>query len=160
MTNVRIATGAGQPINRTGNTAAYAGEEAELVGVTDDNGETKVVKADADSATAQPAVGVLFGGVDDLSTYSDELQGLARDMSKTERVNLGDRITFVRYGVLIENTDADWGFTENDPVYLDVGGGFTQTAPTGSGEVEQVVGVAIEPEVVWLEVDAVYDVLA
>jgi hypothetical protein len=160
MTNVRIATGAGQPINRTGQTADYAGDEAELVGVTNDGGETKVVKADADSGTAQPAVGVLFGPVEDLSTYSDELGGLARDMAKTERTTLGNRVTFTRYGILVENTDADWGFTENEPVYLGVGGGYTQTEPSSTGDVQQVVGVAVEPEVVFLEVDAVYDTSA
>jgi hypothetical protein len=160
MVNARIATGAGQPINRTGQTADYAGDEAELVGLVNDGGETKLVKADADTGTAQPAVGVLFGPVDDLSTYSDELDGLARRMSKTERVNLGERVTFTRYGILVENTDEDWGFTENDPVYLDVGGGYTQTEPSSTGDVQQVVGVAVEPEVVFLEVDADYDTSA
>ena len=160
MVNARIATGAAQPVNRTGKTAGYAGEEGELVGLTVNSGEVEVVKADAASGEQQAATGVLFGPVEDLSTYSDELQGLARQMAETNRVTLGDKVTFVRNGIVVENTDGDWGFTPNDPVYLDVGGGFTQTEPSATDEVQQVVGVAIDEEQVFLDVDADYTTAA
>ena len=66
------------------------------------------------------------------------------------------------------NDDDDTNFTPGEPVYLDVGGGFTQTEPSSAGEAVQVLGVActtmddgvnpqnVSKDRVFLEVDADY----
>ena len=156
MVHARIATGAEQPINRDGAVSQYAGEEGDLVGM---NGDGDWILADAASGEAVNAVGVLMAPVTDLSNYTNEEISL---VMKSNREVLGEnRISVVKYGVLIENADEDWGFTPGEPVYLDVGGGFTQTEPSGSGEVSQIVGQATQDgEVVWLDVETDYEVLA
>ena len=150
MATPRIATSAEQPINRHAGTASYQGQEAELVGL-DANGD--VVKADADSGVAQPAHGVLFSPVDDGANYVAEI---VQNVVDANRTTPGDRVTFVRYGVEIENADEDWNFTPGDRVYLAAGGGFTQTMPSTAGDLQQVVGFALTAERIMLDVSTDY----
>ncbi|SEL17897.1 hypothetical protein [Haloferax larsenii] len=141
MVHARIATGAEQPINRDGGLAQAVVAEGDLVGL-DANGD--VVLADADAGTAIPAVGVAAAPTDDLSNYSGS-PDIVRSVVESERSLVGrDRIAFINHGIIIENADEDWGFTPGEPVYLDVGGGYTQTKPSTAGEVQQVVGVATD----------------
>lgn len=142
MVHARIATGAEQPINRDGGLAQAVVEEADLVGL-DANGD--VVKADADAATAINAVGISAAPTDDLSNY-DSAPDTVRSVVESERSLVGrDRIALINHGVIVENADEDWNFAPGEPVLLGVGGGFTQTEPAdASGELRQVVGVAIE----------------
>lgn len=142
MVNAKIATGAEQPINRHGGLAQYAGEEADLVGV-DANGD--VVKADADSLVLVKARGVMLGPVEDMADYAN-VDPAVRMTVKANRTLLGEhRISYVQYGIVVENSDEDWDFTAGDDVYLAPGGGFTQTQVAGaSGDIDQVVGYAID----------------
>lgn len=156
MVHARIATGAEQPINRDGAVSQYAGEEADLVGM-DANGDW--VKADADSGTAVNAVGVLAAPVTDPSNYPNEE---LRIVVEANRELVGEnRIAAIKYGIIIENADEDWGFTPGQPVYLAPGGGFTQTVPSGTGDLVQVVGIATDDgEAVFLDVETGYEVAA
>lgn len=153
MVHARIATGAEQPINRDGAVSQYAGEEGDLVGL-DSNGD--FVLADADSATAVKAVGVLAAPVSDPADYSHEE---LRVIIEANRELVGEsRIGAIKYGVIIENADEDWAFTPGEPVYLDVGGGYTQTAPSGTGDLVQIVGEATDDgEAVWIDVAIDYN---
>jgi len=156
MVHVRIATGAEQPINRDGAVSQYAGEEGDLVGM-DANGDWQ--KADAQAAAnggaEVNAVGVMMAPVSDPSNYSHEE---LRVVIEANRELVGEnRIAVAKYGLILENADEDWGFTPGQPVYLDVGGGFTQTKPATTGDIQQVVGMATDDgEAVFLDVETGY----
>lgn len=153
MVNVKIATSAEQPINRDGAVSTVTGDEGDLVGL---DGSGELVAADAATGTAIPAIGLLAASVDDLSNYSGDpqiVQSLIE--SNRELVNEG-KVPYVRYGVEVVNKDEDWGFTPGEAVYLAEGGGFTQTKPADAGDLVQVLGVAVEPEVIHLEINPDY----
>jgi hypothetical protein len=156
MVHARIATGAEQPINRDGAVSQYAGEEGDLVGM-DVNGD--LVLADADSATAVNAVGVLAAPVTDPADYPNEE---LRVIIEANRELVGEnRIGAIKYGVILENADEDWGFAPGQPVYLDAGGGYTQTEPSAVGDLVQVVGMATDDgEAVFVDVATDYEVVA
>ena len=156
MVNARIATGAEQPINRDGAVSQYAGEEGDLVGV-DGNGDFQM--ADAATGVAVNAVGVLMAPVSDPTDFAHEE---LRIVVEANRELVGEnRITAVKYGVIIENSDEDWGFTPGQPVYLGEGGGYTQTEPSDSGDIVQVVGMATDDgEAVFLDVATDYNTVA
>lgn len=154
MAHIRIATGAEQPINRDAAVSQLAGEEGDLVGM-DANGDW--VAADADSGVAQKASGVLAAPVTDPADFPNEE---LRIIVESERELVGEtRIAVVKYGVILENADEDWGFTPGEPVYLAPGGGFTQTAPSGAGDLVQIVGEATDDgEALFLDVETGYSV--
>ncbi|WP_218827808.1 hypothetical protein [Halorubrum halodurans] len=133
-----------------------AGEEGDLVGMNPDG---DWVAADADSGVAQKASGVLAAPVTDPADFPNEE---LRIIVESERELVGDtRIAVVKYGVILENADEDWGFTPGEPVYLGPGGGFTQTKPSAVGDLVQVVGEATDDgEAVFLDVETGYDVVA
>jgi hypothetical protein len=156
MVHARIATGAEQPINRDGAVSQYAGEEGDLVGM-DENGD--LILADADSAEAVNAVGVLAAPVTDPADYPNEE---LRVIIEANRELVGEnRIGAVKYGIILENADEDWGFDPGEPVYLGAGGGYTQTKPATSGDLVQVVGLATDDgEAVFVDVESGYEVVA
>ena len=156
MVHARIATGAEQPINRDGAISQIAGEQGDLVGM-DANGDW--VAADADSATAVNAAGVLAASVTDPANFPNEE---LRVIVEANRELVGEsRIGAVKYGVIVENADEDWGFTPGQPVYLAPGGGYTQTKPSTTGDVIQTVGLATDDgEAVFVDVDSDYEVSA
>lgn len=154
MATPKIATGAEQPINRHAGSASYEAAEAELIGL-DANGD--LVMADADSAVAVPAIGVSFGPVDNAANYTAEIVKSVVDAHRTQP---GDRLSFIDYGIEIENEDGDWTFTPGERVYLAEGGGYTQTAPTDIGDIVQVVGVALTAERIMLRISHDYEVVA
>lgn len=146
MTKARIATGAEQPINRDGAVSQFAGQEGDLVGR---NADGDWVQADAVAGVS--ASGVLMAPVTDPADFNNEEITL---MVQANRELVGEnRIAAVKHGIIVENVDGDWGFTPGEPVYLGENGGFTQTPPTGAGEITQVVGEASgEGEAVFLDV--------
>lgn len=158
MVDARIATSAEQPINSDGAVSTVTGAEGDLVGL-DSNG--KLVSADADSASPVPAIGVLATPVDDPANYpSGEFEYAAKlAEANREAINEG-KVGYVRYGVEVVNQDADWGFTPGEPVYLDVGGGYTQTEPSTAGDLQQAVGVATEAEQIFVDIETHYDTSA
>lgn len=154
MVDVRIATGAEQPIHSDGAVSTVTLSEGDLVGL-DSDGE--LIAADAATGTAVPAVGVSAGPVDDPSSYPTGQFEYAAKAAESNRTLINDRKHgYVKYGVELVNQDADWTFTPGEPVYLGEGGGFTQTAPSDSGDIVQVVGVAHEAEVVFVDIDPDY----
>jgi hypothetical protein len=155
MVNVKIATSAEQPINSDGAVSTVTGEEGDLVGL-DSNGE--LVAADADDAVAVPAVGLLATPVDDPSSYPTGQFEYAAKTAEANRAAINDdKVGYIRYGAEIVNKDEDWGFTPGEPVYLAVGGGFTQAKPDGTaGNIVQALGYAIDAESVMLEIDPDY----
>jgi hypothetical protein len=155
MVSAKVATSAEQPINRVAQMSGYAGAEGDLVGIDPATGD--MVLADADSATAIPAVGVALNFVKnpaDWASYPEPVQATADEHYS----RLGEhKITAADHGVVVENVDEDWGFTPGGRVYLAAGGGFTQTAPATAGDLQQVVGVAIDAgEAVYLSVNHDY----
>jgi len=156
MTDPYIATSAEQPINSDGAVSTIAANEGDLVGL-DGNGD--LVAADAASGPAQPAVGLLASPVRDPSNFPAEGGDFefARTVAQSQyNVINEEKVGYVRYGVELVNRDADWGFTPGEPVYLALGGGFTQTKPSSAGELVQPLGYAIDGESVMLEIDADY----
>lgn len=152
MADWNLATGAEQPINRTGvEDVQVVGDDVQgtLVGVQDNgDGTYSLAAADADSAVARPAVGVLLPEeVIDAATIptGQYLQDIEEQLVQENKTLKGDRATAIAYGVEMVNDADDTAFTPGDPVYLAVGGGFTQTAPAGTGEVVQTVGVCLPP---------------
>lgn len=155
MANPKIVTSAEQPINSDGAVSTITGDEGDLVAL-DSNGE--LIAADADSGTAEPAVGVLAVPVVDPSTFPGGKYEFVDKERESRELQINDnKAPYVRGGVIVENQDADWSFSPGEPVYLAVGGGFTQTEPTGTGEIQQVLGVAHEAEQVMLDIDPDYD---
>jgi len=155
MTDARIATGAEQPINSDGAVSTVTGGEGDLVGL-DGNGE--LIAADANLNKQVPAIGVLAVPVDDPANYPAGQFEYAAKTAEANRATVDDdKVGFVRYGVEIYNRDEDWGFSTSgdNRVYLDEGGGYTQTAPGNVGDIVQVVGVAInDGETVFLDVSS------
>lgn len=161
MSNYNIATGAEQPINRHAGAAVEVFDEAEFVGLSDDgSGNAEVRTADADSANPQPALGVSMAPVKATdANYPDFVnnQIIAERMAV---VGEDDRVTFIQYGVVLEDNERLAGeeLTIGEPVYLGVGGGFTQTKPATAGDLVQVVGYAIEEFAFVVDVEAGYEV--
>jgi len=155
MANPKIATSAEQPINSDGAVAAETGAEGDLVGL-DSNGD--VVVANADSGTQVAAVGVLATPVDDPANYPSGQFEYAAKLAEANRVAVDDgKVGYVSYGVEIYNDDEDWNFTPGEPVYLDTGGGYTQSEPGATDEVQQCVGYAAEDgETVFLDIQHDY----
>ncbi|ELY49889.1 hypothetical protein [Natronorubrum bangense] len=149
MVDIGIATaGAEQPINRHGAVAGETMHEGDLVGIDADG---HMVKADAGAGSDQlMAIGALLTPADDLSNYDQEEVKL---VIEANRALVGrDRVSTIAYGVEVENGDGDWAFTPGLPVYLDVGGGYTQTAPSSAGDLVQVVGTALTEDRIMLAV--------
>jgi hypothetical protein len=162
MTNWNFSKARNFPLNRDGETIEVMASEGDLVGLTENpDGEPELVAADADSGVAQPAMGVLMEEVQDpanlqvsgFETAYIEQRQLRREMKEGDYTLVGDEGTYVFTGIYLENVDEDTDFTPQEPVYLGVGGGFTQTKPSGSGEVVQRVGVAVDAGTVLLDVD-------
>lgn len=155
MTDVRIATGAEQPIHSDGFVSTVTGSEGDLVGL---DGDGELIAADAATGTAVHAVGVLTGPVDDSSSYPTGQFEYAGKAAEANRALINDtKVGVIKYGAEIENQDADWSFSEGEPVYLDEGGGYTQTAPSDPGDLVQEVGTAVAEEVVFLNIQDDYD---
>lgn len=159
MVDARIATSAEQPINSDGAVSTAVAGEGDLVGM-DSNGELVLAdaQAEANGGAEQPAVGVLATPVDDPSTYPGGQFEYAAKLAESNRAAINDdKVGYVKYGIEIVNEDGDWGFTPGDPVWLDVGGGYTQTEPGTASDIQQVVGTAHGPETVFLDINAQYD---
>lgn len=155
MVKARIATSAEAPINRHSAVIGAEVKEGDLLGI--DSATGKFVKADADSAVLVPAVGVALGPSTDLSAITQDEIALVVEANRT----LVDthRLSAVAFGIEVENGDGDWGFTPGGRVYLAPGGGFTQTEVTGaSGDIRQVVGIALTADRISLRVNDDYTI--
>lgn len=183
MTDFNIATGEEMPLNRTGfeNVQLTGEHQGVPVGVDTSGDEPMLVEADAaadaNEAGTGPvnAVGVMFnrevlpdgqyGGVNTPHPWDD----VEAQIYEENRTKVGDRCTVIRSGIELVNDDGDTDFEPGEPVYLDVGGGFTQEKPSGAGEAVQVLGLATseianeldpnnsEKDRLFLEVDAHYE---
>lgn len=169
MTDFKFSKVKDTPLNRDGETSeeTFTGTEGDVVGLTENvDGETEVVPADADSGVAQPAMGVLLEEVRDRSYWSVNLHDngtMGRQLDESRNKNRtipGDEVTYVRYGIYLDDVDDSVDFTPNEPVYLGAGGGVTQTAPSGSGDIVQVLGVAVDETTFLLDVDKTYETVA
>ena len=169
MTNFKFAKYKNTPLNRDGETseASFTGTEGDVIGLTENgDGETEVVAADADSNSPQPAIGVLLEEVRDRSYWSVNLHDngtMARQLDESynkDRTVPGDEVTYVSYGIYVEDVDDSVDFTPNEPVYLAVGGGFTQSEPSSTGDIQQVMGVAVDTHTFMLDVDYDYETSA
>jgi hypothetical protein len=144
MSNPKIATSAEQPINRHAAVSAEELTEGVPVGL---NASGHLVAADADGGNR--AVGICFGESVDPANYTAEIM---QSMVEANRSLVGEhRISFVRYGIEVENDEQTWGFTPGEEVYLDAGGGYTQDDTAGT--MTQRVGVALEAERIVLSVE-------
>ena len=163
MSDYHIATGAEQPINRHAGAAVVEADEGNLVGLADDgSGNAEVRPADADSASPQPALGVQMSPV---TAQDPNYPDFVNNQIVSERmavVGEDDRVAFIQYGVVLEDGERAAGeeLEIGEPVYLAVGGGFTQTKPSGTGELVQSVGYAIEEFAFVVDVSADYEVAA
>jgi hypothetical protein len=185
MTDFNIATGEEQPLNRTGvdNIQLEGENQGVPVGIDNSGTEPQLVRADAASDANEAgtgpvhAIGVLFpreilpaGQYGGVNTHPwDDVEAQIYEEGRTKA---GDRATVVMKNIEMVNDDEDTDFTPGEPVYLDVGGGFTQTKPSGSGEAVQYLGKAmteieneLDPGVgakdrLFLEIDGEYEVLA
>ncbi|UBF20093.1 putative lambda gpD-like head decoration protein [Halorubrum virus HRTV-26] len=171
MANFKFAKFKDAPLNRDGETldpeATLPLLEGDVVGLSEDtDGNTIVVPADADAAVAQPAVGVLMEDVRDRSYWSANLHDngtMGRRLDEAydlERTQAGDEVTYFTHGIYLEDEDETVDFNVNEPVYLAPGGGVTQTAPSASGELVQVLGVAVSSTRFLLSVDFDFETLA
>lgn len=164
--NINFSKMQNHPMNRDGETIEVRVEEGDLVGLTQNaDGDTEIVAADADSSVQQPAIGVVMEDVQDPSNinvngFEDayiEQRQLRREAREREGYTLvGDEATYVTHGVYMEDEDGDLDLTPNEPVYLDVGGGVTQTAPSNAGELHQVLGLAVNSTTFLLDVNHEY----
>ena len=86
---------------------------------------TEVVISDADAIATMPVIGIATAAIADTNTGKVLLQGFIRDDT--------------------------WNWTIGGILYADntTAGGMTQTAPSGSGDFVQVLGVALSADVVY-----------
>lgn len=155
MVNFKIATGPEQPINRHGAVGSVKMSQGDTVGL-DANGD--IVQADGAAATAIPALGIAMAEVRSLADYTDGPEKLAAQANYVLTED-GKRVEIVTDGVEVENNDGDSAFTPGEPVLLAPGGGFTQTEPVGaSGDVRQVLGVALTANRIRLDVNPDYTI--
>lgn len=157
MADIGIATAAEQPINRHGALAGETMQEGDLVGLND---EGEMVQATADPSGDGPvmALGACLTPATDLSAYQEEEVQL---VVEANRALVGrDRVSAISNGVEVENGDGDWEFTPGQPVYMGESGEYTQDAPTTSGAMVQVVGTALTPDRIRLDVRASDEVAA
>lgn len=159
MVNATIATSAEQPINSDGAASTVEAEEGDLVGM---NADGDLVAADAATGTAVAAVGVLGTPVDNPDNYPGGQFEYAANTAESNRAQIDDTLVgYVRYGVEIVNNDEDWGFDPGSRVYLDTGGGYTTTAPSSTGDLEQYIGYVLpDGESLFLEIDGDYTTVA
>lgn len=159
MVDARIATSAEQPINSDGAVSTVEASEGDPVGL---NSDGDLVTADAATGTAVHAVGILATPVDDPDNYPDGQFQYAAETANANRAQINDQqVGYVRYGVEIVNEDADWGWTPGDPVYLAESGGYTDTAPSDTGDLEQYLGYVLpDGESFFLEIDGDYNEVA
>lgn len=161
MVDARIATSAEQPINSNGAVSTAVVEEGDLVS---QNADGDLVAADADSGAQYPAVGLMATPTDDPSSYPGGQFEYAAKQAEANRALINeDKVGYVKYGVEVVNEDEDWDFsTDGDSrVYLDTGGGFTQTPPSASGDVVQVVGHAIDDgNTLMLDIQTDFEIVA
>lgn len=145
--NFNIATGEEQPLNRTGIDNAQITGENQGVPVGVDNSGTDPQLVAADAAAGIPAVGVLFPREimpADLSNVTQHpWDDVEEQVYREKRTLAGDRATVVRYGIEMVNDDDDTSWTPGEPVYLAAGGGFTNTPPSGDGDIVQELGVTL-----------------
>lgn len=142
----------------------FAGEQGDPVGFNA-AGEMVHATAAADGSGSQETGPVAMRGVlyPDHVTDVDSLVADERYLATNNWIESNDtlsgehRITAVAHGFIVQNADEDWGFACGEPVYLSESGGFTQTAPSTSGAIVQVVGypVALDRlaagEAVWVD---------
>jgi len=147
MVDIGIATGAEQPINRHGAIAGAEIHEGDLVGLDSDG---KMVPATASASDQIMALGACMTPADSLSNYAQDEVKLVIEANRAlvDR----DRVSAIAYGVEVENGDGDWEFTPGLPVYMGTWGEYTQTAPSGTGELVQVVGTALTADRIMLDV--------
>jgi hypothetical protein len=166
--DLKFAKMRNHPLNRDGETIEVKGEEGDIVGLTQNaDDETEIVMADADASNAQPAMGLLLeevqdptdiniGGYED--SYIEQRQMRRRVRERENYTLLGDEATYVTGGVYVEDVDGALDLTPQEPVYLDVGGGVTQSKPDGTtGNIIQYLGVAVDPTTFRLDVDHEYE---
>lgn len=92
------------------------------------NGDGKAWKSDADAASSMPSVGIVIEGGD-----ADDL------------------ILILFAGFVRDDT---WEWTVGNPVYASTTpGALTQTAPSGTGDQVQVVGVASSADILLVNTD-------
>jgi hypothetical protein len=163
--NFKFAKVKDTPLNRDGETSeeTFTGTEGDLIGLTTDvDDNTIVVGADGDNAAPQSAIGVLLENVRDRSYWTAQLHnngtmGRALDEAYDKnRTQPGDEVTYVSYGIYCEDVDDDVSFTAGEPVYLGVGGGVTQSPRGNAGDLQQVLGVAVNQTTFMLDVDFDY----
>ncbi len=139
----------------------YAGAAVEELdqgdlGTVNANGE--IVQADAADGIQGQAMGVVLTPVRDPShsRYGD-LQYVKNQLKENQNVLVGegDRALLIKDDLLLEDLDEADSLTPGKPVYLAEGGGVTQTAPSTSGSVVQIVGVAQDPNSFLLDVTVV-----
>lgn len=170
MTNFNFAKFKDTPLNRDGETldenVTLPVLEGDFVGLTTNvDGETRVVPADADSASAQPAIGVQMEDARARSYWSTTLHdngSMSRKLDEAyakERTQAGDEVTYFTHGIYLEDEDGTVSFNTNEPVYLDVGGGVTQTKPSAVGDVVQKLGTAVNATTFLLNVEEAYEVV-
>jgi len=169
MTDWNITKARNFPMNRDGETIQVKAEEGDLVGLNENGeGEPELVAADAATGSAQPAMGVLMEEIQDptdvsVSGFRDdyiEQRQLRRQVREDDYTLVGDEGTYVFHGIMLSNVDEDMDLTPNEPIYLAEGGGFTQTAPSDTGDLVQVLGVAVDANEVLLDVDFDYETSA
>jgi hypothetical protein len=152
MTDFKIANADGK-VFKHGAPAAEKFEQGTPVGM---DASGNYVVADADSGVAIPAVGVAMAPVRDLADYAGMPESVRVTVEQNYVLINGNRVAAFTRGIELENNDEDSGFTPGQPVYLAEGGGYTQTAPSGSGDLVQTLGVALTPERIALDVS--YDI--
>ncbi len=147
MTDIGIATAAEQPINRHGALAGETMQEGDLVGL---NAEGDMVQATATNGVM--ALGACLTPATELEAYGEDEVKL---VVEANRALVGrDRVSAISNGVEVENGDGDWEFAPGQPVYMGESGEYTQDAPVSEGALVQIVGTALTPDRIRLDVRA------
>lgn len=159
MTNFTIAN----PKDDNNRFAGLAVEELDQGDLGTINANEEVVAADASNGIQGQAMGVVLTPVRDPThaRYGD-LEYVQNQLLENQNVLVGedDRALLIKDNFILEDEDGADSLTPGEPVYLAEGGGITQTAPSTSGSVVQIVGMAEDANSFLLDVEFVDSTLA
>lgn len=159
MVNFTIAN----PKDDNNRYAGLAVEELDQGDLGTINANEEVVAADAANGIQGQAMGVVLTPVrDPTHTRYGDLEYVQNQLKEEQNVLVGedDRALLVADGFLIEDEDEADSLTPGEPVYLAEGGGVTQTQPSTSGSVVQMVGMAQDANSFLLDLEYVDSTVA
>lgn len=117
------------------------------VGYPSANGDTRGIKDYLETSSGVTAYDLLYydGSYYETADATDDTKAPVRAMTLATDSNIFEGF---RYGYIYNDA---WNWTPGAELFLAVGGGFTETAPSASGNIVQYLGYAVTADLVFFE---------